>query len=317
MIRKSKRIGPTFRGRGERLVRSLMFGVHRVSIDPANRPDDTHGDRGGALASRFPIGDRPSAIDHGCVARNCGFTLIELLVVVSIIALLIALLLPALSQARVQATQLACATQLRQIGFATLVFTEDTDNYFPLNEYGSATTPHLDFINQPSFYGPGLKIYDYLGSELSVYICPNDRAHTDASSWMYSPAAGSPGFKGPGYARFGDPRISYNYARLLFGMKLGWEPGILPNIPARRTIEVQSPTKCMMWNDATADWSGIQWHDPPYETFGGYGWENIHGGFDNFSFVDGHVEAIDTTPLGPPTDLGPLEFEHYTCDPDF
>ncbi|NNM87238.1 MAG: prepilin-type N-terminal cleavage/methylation domain-containing protein [Phycisphaerae bacterium] len=47
-----------------------------------------------------------------------GFTLVELLVVILIIAILIALLLPALSRARALATQIACASNLRQQGLA-------------------------------------------------------------------------------------------------------------------------------------------------------------------------------------------------------
>lgn len=54
-----------------------------------------------------------------------GFTLIELLIVVAIIALLISILLPSLNQARKQARQLLCATNLRSIGSAATFYAED------------------------------------------------------------------------------------------------------------------------------------------------------------------------------------------------
>jgi len=54
-----------------------------------------------------------------------GFTLIELLVVISIIALLIAILLPALGAAREAARAAACASNLRQLGIATMTYAND------------------------------------------------------------------------------------------------------------------------------------------------------------------------------------------------
>ena len=53
-----------------------------------------------------------------------AFTLIELLVVVAIIALLIAILLPSLSNARRQARQLLCNTNLRSQGQAAFFYAE-------------------------------------------------------------------------------------------------------------------------------------------------------------------------------------------------
>ena len=72
------------------------------------------------------------------------FTLIELLVVVAIIAILAALLLPALRQARERAQRVACLSDKRQVGIATLNYCNDSDYFFPHRITG---------FWEPTYYG--------------------------------------------------------------------------------------------------------------------------------------------------------------------
>jgi len=59
--------------------------------------------------------------------HRAGFTLIELLVVIAIIAILAAILFPVFAKAREAARATSCKSNLKQIGLASAMYTQDYD----------------------------------------------------------------------------------------------------------------------------------------------------------------------------------------------
>jgi prepilin-type N-terminal cleavage/methylation domain-containing protein len=106
--------------------------------------------------------------------KGNGFTLIELLVVVAIIAVLVALLLPALGRARFQAKRLTCSNNLKQIGIATVFYSNDNSDTIPPGTqynfpwaYYYTTTPYFvgkllnDYLNNVGLFYCQLDPYYY------------------------------------------------------------------------------------------------------------------------------------------------------------
>jgi prepilin-type N-terminal cleavage/methylation domain-containing protein len=110
--------------------------------------------------------------------RTRAFTLIELLVVIAIVAILAAMLFPVFARARESARRATCTSNLRQIGLAIHMYTQDYDERFPVcnfsdSPFGFPPQTHKDAAGQPIFMHVLLQPY---AKNENIFFCPTMRA---------------------------------------------------------------------------------------------------------------------------------------------
>lgn len=216
-----------------------------------------------------------------CAARRrVAFTLVELLVVISVISILASLLLPALSRAKVRASQTSCLSSMRQIGIAMHMYADDNAGFLPTTTHGGETNASWIHLLAP-----------YLCRVDQIRVCPADpqrlgRLTNHGTSYILNEYT-SVDLIDP----FGNALASYRKLASL-----------------RRPVETITVFECAndqapsVFNDHTHSRNWTTWSavtvdiQPDRHAQAGSRWDHSTGPA-NYLYADGHVQSLQAAPL--------------------
>lgn len=214
-----------------------------------------------------------SGKERVALRHRCGFTLIELLVVISIIAVLAAMLFPVVHRAKEAARKTACLSNLRQLGMAAHMYSQDWDEWMPRDYHAcNSSTTHKRLVDQINPYIENTEIL-YCASigKMRPYMpdfvpTPENKAAGNIGYYCFSyeetPSTVDPGK--PSYSTW----ISWGFLRA----RTGDQPRVM-----RETWD----SDCWLWSCA---WCKLT------RTNHGVTLHRSHRGSINICYMDGHAK---------------------------
>ena len=213
-----------------------------------------------------------------------GFTLIELLVVIAIIAILAAMLLPALSKAKAKAKSINCLSNMRQLGLAFKIYTDENANKFVQLARSGAAPANAIVPDGANTWWPDLLTASMGTKSINIHNCPSMTGtntfgigmnHIEIGRFLEAAPANREG------------QVMHPSATVVFG------DSFLIGNPAEadpdRWLPVNVPGGSLYFR--TPSNTGY-WDSSPWRIY------NRHSGRANVAHVDGHAESVRTSALG-------------------
>jgi prepilin-type N-terminal cleavage/methylation domain-containing protein/prepilin-type processing-associated H-X9-DG protein len=241
----------------------------------------------------------------GRTGSRKGFTLIELLVVIAIIAILAALLLPALAKAKAKANVISCVNNMKNWGYATIMYETDFGDKFPLFGDNSAdyTAPFwfelfAPYVAKQNKVGNGQFSTDALFYDAlrrcpggSMGPAPFSGGTPSGTNWncyigcyfgAYGEAVTLPTYKGiSGPFYYGDRVKPMSMSKIK-------RPAQAMILTDTITHYLYSPLQYPFNTDQDGDGKIDTW--PNYGVAYNWGRPTVHNGGANVATADGHVE---------------------------
>jgi prepilin-type N-terminal cleavage/methylation domain-containing protein/prepilin-type processing-associated H-X9-DG protein len=211
------------------------------------------------------------------MGQDRGFTLVELLVVIGVVSLLVAILLPVLGAARRTGKTAVCASNLRTLGQATMMYANDSDRYLPQPSNNGAMSSGVGAV--PAGQALWFNAVDYYLEQLKKNYTTGLGANTQRNHVQYKQDTVWLDIPDGGVTVAGTLVLRDNQRTYKMNGSLGFSLGA--DWKSYRISEINAPERTVLYADGRA-------YDTPSTTTGSID-TSAASGMGGFSLTPGNM----------------------------